>query len=62
MAGAPVTSWQLYDTGYTERYLDRLVFLSNNPIAKNLQVFSDRLIINEDQMIMDRIIHPSTKY
>merc|ERR1712045_936679 len=23
IAGAPVTSWQLYDTGYTERYLDR---------------------------------------
>ena len=23
VAGAPITSWQLYDTGYTERYLDR---------------------------------------
>ena len=22
MAGAPVTSWNLYDTGYTERYMD----------------------------------------
>lgn len=22
MAGAPVTSWELYDTGYTERYMD----------------------------------------
>ena len=21
MAGAPVTSWRLYDTGYTERYM-----------------------------------------
>lgn len=22
IAGAPVTSWMLYDTGYTERYMD----------------------------------------
>ena len=22
IAGAPVTSWALYDTGYTERYMD----------------------------------------
>jgi dipeptidyl-peptidase 9 len=22
IAGAPVTSWTLYDTGYTERYMD----------------------------------------
>lgn len=22
IAGAPVTSWQQYDTGYTERYMD----------------------------------------
>lgn len=22
IAGAPVTSWSLYDTGYTERYMD----------------------------------------
>lgn len=22
VAGAPVTSWNLYDTGYTERYMD----------------------------------------
>lgn len=22
IAGAPVTSWLLYDTGYTERYMD----------------------------------------
>lgn len=22
IAGAPVTSWNLYDTGYTERYMD----------------------------------------
>jgi len=22
IAGAPVTSWELYDTGYTERYMD----------------------------------------
>lgn len=28
LAGAPVTSWQLYDTGYTERYLDTP---ENNP-------------------------------
>ncbi|XP_074000010.1 dipeptidyl peptidase 9 [Rhodnius prolixus] len=28
IAGAPVTSWSLYDTGYTERYMD---LPSNNP-------------------------------
>lgn len=28
LAGAPVTSWQLYDTGYTERYMDTP---ENNP-------------------------------
>lgn len=22
IAGAPVTNWSLYDTGYTERYMD----------------------------------------
>ena len=22
IAGAPVTTWYLYDTGYTERYMD----------------------------------------
>jgi dipeptidyl-peptidase 9 len=22
IAGAPVTNWELYDTGYTERYMD----------------------------------------
>lgn len=22
IAGAPVTSWEYYDTGYTERYMD----------------------------------------
>lgn len=22
IAGAPVTTWRLYDTGYTERYMD----------------------------------------
>lgn len=22
IAGAPVTNWNLYDTGYTERYMD----------------------------------------
>ena len=22
VSGAPVTSWRLYDTGYTERYMD----------------------------------------
>jgi dipeptidyl-peptidase 9 len=22
IAGAPVTSWAMYDTGYTERYMD----------------------------------------
>jgi dipeptidyl-peptidase 9 len=30
IAGAPVTSWHLYDTGYTERYLD---LPKNNPTA-----------------------------
>jgi len=28
VAGAPVTSWNLYDTGYTERYMDQP---ANNP-------------------------------
>ncbi len=28
IAGAPVTNWQLYDTGYTERYMDTP---QNNP-------------------------------
>lgn len=28
IAGAPVTSWELYDTGYTERYMD---VPENNP-------------------------------
>jgi len=30
VAGAPVTSWNLYDTGYTERYMD---LPANNPIG-----------------------------
>ena len=30
VAGAPVTSWQLYDTGYTERFLD---LPKDNPTA-----------------------------
>jgi dipeptidyl-peptidase 9 len=30
VAGAPVTSWENYDTGYTERYMDLPV---NNPIG-----------------------------
>jgi dipeptidyl-peptidase 9 len=29
IAGAPVTDWNLYDTGYTERYMD----LPQNNIA-----------------------------
>lgn len=33
VAGAPVTSWHLYDTGYTERYLDTP---SANPTAYKL--------------------------
>ena len=28
VAGAPVTDWELYDTGYTERYMD---VPENNP-------------------------------
>ena len=28
VAGAPVTDWSLYDTGYTERYMD---LPTNNP-------------------------------
>ena len=28
VAGAPVTDWELYDTGYTERYMD---VPKNNP-------------------------------
>ena len=28
IAGAPVTDWHLYDTGYTERYMD---LPQNNP-------------------------------
>ena len=33
MAGAPVTTWKLYDTGYTERYMD---LPSNNPLGYKL--------------------------
>ena len=36
VAGAPVTSWHLYDTGYTERYLDTP---SVNPNAYKLGGF-----------------------
>ena len=28
IAGAPVTNWEFYDTGYTERYMD---LPENNP-------------------------------
>lgn len=30
IAGAPVTSWELYDSGYTERYMD---LPKNNPVG-----------------------------
>ena len=33
VAGAPVTTWKLYDTGYTERYMD---LPSNNPLGYKL--------------------------
>ena len=33
IAGAPVTDWKLYDTGYTERYMD---LPSNNPSGYTL--------------------------
>ncbi len=41
VAGAPVTSWHLYDTGYTERYLDTP---SVNPNAYKLGGFKQRLL------------------
>ena len=37
VVGAPVTSWHLYDTGYTERYLDTP---SVNPTAYKLGAFT----------------------
>ena len=38
VAGAPVTSWHLYDTGYTERYLDTP---TANPTAYKLGISPD---------------------
>lgn len=38
IAGAPVTNWNLYDTGYTERYMD---LPENNP-----QGYTDGSVLN----------------
>ena len=38
IAGAPVTCWKVYDTGYTERYMDTPL---NNPAG-----YADSSILN----------------
>lgn len=62
VAGAPVTSWHLYDTGYTERYMD---LPENNPsgyyhgsVLKHVEKFPNeegRLLIV--QGLMDENVH-----
>ena len=50
IAGAPVTCWNLYDTGYTERYMDEP---RNNPdgyakgsILEYIDKFPDEYVVH----------------
>ncbi|XP_076293768.1 dipeptidyl peptidase 9 [Lasioglossum baleicum] len=54
IAGAPVTSWNFYDTGYTERYMD---LPQNNPhsyITSSILTYVDKFPDEENRLL---IIH-----
>lgn len=49
IAGAPVTSWNLYDTGYTERYLGQpqtnQIGYKNGSVLSYVNQFPDQYVI-----------------
>lgn len=54
IAGAPVTSWNFYDTGYTERYMD---LPQNNPhgyMTSSILTYVDKFPDEENRLL---IIH-----
>ncbi|XP_053210691.1 dipeptidyl peptidase 9-like isoform X2 [Panonychus citri] len=62
IAGAPVTNWSLYDTGYTERYLDtpyanQAAYAKGNVLnlAKNFPDEENRLLLVHG--LMDENVH-----
>lgn len=62
IAGAPVTSWHLYDTGYTERYMDlpqdNQEGYANGSVISHVNKFPDeenRLLIIHG--MMDENVH-----
>ena len=62
IAGAPVTSWQLYDTGYTERYLDRPSLKPNGYKLGSILNFVGQLPDEEGRLLimhgtMDENVH-----
>ena len=62
IAGAPVTSWQLYDTGYTERYLDRPSLKPNGYKLGSILNFVGQLPEEEGRLLimhgtMDENVH-----
>jgi len=62
VAGAPVTSWQLYDTGYTERYLDRPSNKPNGYKLGSILNFAGQLPDEEGRLLimhgtMDENVH-----